>query len=85
MHAGGRAIKVTLRGFGAGHARFPGKGNTPPDRPDGIDKRLLIRPENIAQTVSFVLSMSETVCPENHVPAAEVALCLTFPIANRST
>ncbi|UCH39056.1 MAG: SDR family NAD(P)-dependent oxidoreductase [Gammaproteobacteria bacterium] len=41
----------------------PGWVNTPLVTADGIDKALMIQPEDIAQTVLFVLSMPDTACP----------------------
>lgn len=41
----------------------PGWVNTPLVKSEGIDKGLMIQPEDIAQTVLFVLSMAETACP----------------------
>ncbi len=41
----------------------PGWVNTPLVTSEGIDKSLMIQPEDIAQTVLFVLSMAQTACP----------------------
>jgi len=41
----------------------PGWVNTPLVTADGIDPALMIQPEDIAQTVLFVLSLPETACP----------------------
>ena len=41
----------------------PGWVNTPLVKSEGIDKALMIQPEDIAQTVLFVLSMPATACP----------------------
>jgi NADP-dependent 3-hydroxy acid dehydrogenase YdfG len=41
----------------------PGWVNTPLVKSEGIDKALMIQPEDIARTVLFVLSMPETACP----------------------
>lgn len=41
----------------------PGWVNTPLVQSDGIDPSLMIQPEDIAQTVLFVLSLPDTACP----------------------
>ena len=41
----------------------PGWVNTPLVTLDGIDPSLMIQPEDIAQTVLFVLSLPDTACP----------------------
>jgi len=41
----------------------PGWVNTPLVTTDGIDPALMIQPEDISQTVLFLLSMAETACP----------------------
>jgi 3-oxoacyl-[acyl-carrier protein] reductase len=58
------ALFEDVREFGTRVCNIkPGWVNTPLVTSDGIDKALMIQPEDIAQTVIFVLSMPETACP----------------------
>jgi NADP-dependent 3-hydroxy acid dehydrogenase YdfG len=59
------ALFEDVREFGTKVCNIkPGWVNTPlVDAEDGIDKALMIQPEDIARTVLFVLSMPETACP----------------------
>jgi len=41
----------------------PGFTNTPHVKPGRINRELMIQPEDIAETVKFVLLMPETACP----------------------
>jgi NAD(P)-dependent dehydrogenase (short-subunit alcohol dehydrogenase family) len=58
------ALFEDVREFGTKVCNIkPGWVNTPLVKSDGIDKALMIQPEDIVQTVLFVLSMPETACP----------------------
>jgi len=58
------ALFEDVREFGTKVCNIkPGWVNTPLVKSDNIDKKLMIQPEDIAQTVLFVLSMPETACP----------------------
>ena len=58
------ALFEDVREFGTKVCNIkPGWVNTPLVTSDNIDKALMIQPEDIAQTVLFVLSMPETACP----------------------
>ena len=58
------ALFEDVREFGTKVCNIkPGWVNTPLVKSEGIDKALMIQPEDIAQTVLFVLSMPETSCP----------------------
>ena len=58
------ALFEDVREFGTKVCNIkPGWVNTPLVKSEGIDKSLMIQPEDIAQTVLFVLSMPETACP----------------------
>ena len=58
------ALFEDVREFGTKVCNIkPGWVNTPLVKSEGIDKTLMIQPEDIAQTVLFVLSMPETSCP----------------------
>jgi len=58
------ALFEDVREFGTRVCNIkPGWVNTPLVKSTGIDKALMIQPEDIARTVLFVLSMPETACP----------------------
>jgi NADP-dependent 3-hydroxy acid dehydrogenase YdfG len=58
------ALFEDVREFGTKVCNIkPGWVNTPLVKSEGIDKALMIQPEDIAQTVLFVLSMPATACP----------------------
>ena len=58
------ALFEDVREFGTRVCNIkPGWVNTPLVTSEGIDKALMIQPEDIARTVLFVLSMPETACP----------------------
>ncbi len=58
------AIFEDVREFGTKVCTIrPGWVNTSLVKSDGIDPSLMIQPEDIAQTVLFVLSMPDTACP----------------------
>jgi NADP-dependent 3-hydroxy acid dehydrogenase YdfG len=59
------ALFEDVREFGTKVCNIkPGWVNTPlVESEEGIDKALMIQPQDIAQTVLFVLSMPETACP----------------------
>lgn len=59
-----QALFEDVREFGTRVCNIkPGWVNTPLVKSEGIDKSLMIQPEDIARTVLFVLSMPETACP----------------------
>jgi len=59
-----QALFEDVREFGTRVCNIkPGWVNTPLVKSEGIDKALMIQPEDIARTVLFVLSMPETACP----------------------
>ncbi len=58
------ALFEDVREFGTRVCNIkPGWVNTPLVTSEGIDKALMIQPQDIAQTVLFVLSMPQTACP----------------------
>jgi NADP-dependent 3-hydroxy acid dehydrogenase YdfG len=58
------ALFEDVREFGTKVCNIkPGWVNTPLVKSEGIDKALMIQPEDIAQTVLFVMSMPQTACP----------------------
>jgi len=58
------ALFEDVREFGTKVCNIkPGWVNTPLVKSEGIDKALMIQPEDIAQTVLFVLAMPGTACP----------------------
>lgn len=59
-----QALFEDVREFGTRVCNIkPGWVNTPLVKSEGIDKALMIQPEDIARTVLFVLTMPETACP----------------------
>ncbi len=58
------ALFEDVREFGTKVCNIkPGWVNTPLVKMDGIDPDLMIQPDDIAETVLFMLAMSETACP----------------------